>query len=43
MNAFEEAIDFVIGLWAYILFFITCPLWGVPYILYQIVKNRRKG
>lgn len=36
----EEVIYYVIGLWVSIILFITCPLWGIPYILYKRIKNR---
>ena len=43
MSVYEDAIDYVTGLWAMILLFVTFPLWGVPYVIYRRVTNRRKG
>ena len=37
----QEAIDFMVGLWVCIFLFVTAPVWGVPYIIYQRVKNGR--
>lgn len=39
----KEAIDYIIGLWFLIVVFVTFPVWGVPYIIYQRVKNGRSG
>ena len=40
MNPFEELADIVGGAWLVILFFITFPLWVVPYLIYHNIKNR---
>ena len=40
MNAFEDVLYDILGVWIAILLFITAPLWGVPYILIQRIKNR---
>ena len=37
----EEMISFVVGLWVSIILFVTFPVWGVPYIIFQRVKNGR--
>ena len=42
MQELQEAIDFFVGLWVCLVLFVTCPVWGVPYIIYQRVKNGRR-
>lgn len=38
MYYFSELIDYIIGLWAAIIIFITAPIWFVPYIIYRTIK-----
>ncbi len=37
----DEIFDYVIGIWVAIILFITCPIWGLPYVVYHRLKNRR--
>lgn len=42
MNTGVDIFDCVVGLWVVIFLFITCPLWGIPYVIYNRIKNKKR-
>lgn len=41
MNSLDELIELVAGIWVVIFLVATAPLWLIPYIIYERVKNRK--
>lgn len=39
MMDFEDVLIYILGIWGVIILFITCPLWGIPYIIYTKLKG----
>lgn len=40
--SFEDCLDFIVGAFTLVFLFITCPLWGIPYVVYNRIKNSRR-
>ena len=40
MIKFEDIADVICGLWIVVILFLTFPLWVIPYIVYNRIKNR---
>lgn len=41
MHSLEDIFYDMIALWITIILFLTAPLWGVPYLVYKAIKNRK--
>lgn len=42
MKPLEEAIYRVIGIWIFIILFVTFPLWWMPYVIYHTIKSKKE-
>lgn len=39
MRDWEDALLSVLGIWLFVVLFITCPIWGVPYLVIRLLIN----
>ena len=42
MDDFAEGLLHIVGIWVLIVLFLTCPLWGIPFVIYEMIKATRK-
>ena len=46
MNVFDDVLSVVDGLSGcatFVFLLLTFPIWGIPYLIYKIVKEKRGG